>query len=130
MVCTSPSPVSTAAHCPSMNLRASPAAVVDANPGTGVSACPAVSARCRSSPTRKSSPHSCAADMPTSICPALHPRSRSLMGPTAASSLSMIPSRSISSVTAASPENLVSAASGAPRRTRAHRGRRLRTVRT
>jgi len=34
-VCTSPSVVSTARHCPSVNLLASPAAVVEANPDTG-----------------------------------------------------------------------------------------------
>jgi hypothetical protein len=30
-------PVSTARHCPSGNLRANPAAVVELNPGTGAS---------------------------------------------------------------------------------------------
>jgi len=59
-------PVSTACHCSSVNLRASPAAVVEDNPGTGVSCCPATSARCRSSPTRKPSPASCATANPTS----------------------------------------------------------------
>ena len=34
---TSLSPVSTATHCPSLNFRANPAAVVAANPGTGAS---------------------------------------------------------------------------------------------
>ncbi|WP_448074216.1 hypothetical protein [Georgenia yuyongxinii] len=34
---TAPSPVSTAAHCPSVNRRASPAAVVEAGPATGPS---------------------------------------------------------------------------------------------
>jgi hypothetical protein len=108
---------------------ASPAAVVDASPGTGVSTCPAVSARCRSSPTRKSSPHSCAAAIPTSTCPALNPRSRALIGPTASSSRSITASRSHNSVTAVSPENLVSDSS-APTCTRAHRARLPRTLRT
>lgn len=36
-----------------MNFRASPAAVVDASPGTGVSACPARSARWRSNPDQE-----------------------------------------------------------------------------
>jgi hypothetical protein len=40
-----PSPVSTARHCPSVNRRASPAAVVELNPGTAASTCPATSAR-------------------------------------------------------------------------------------
>ena len=78
--CTSPSPDSTAAHCPSQNLRARPAAVVEPSPGTGVNPCPATSARCRSNPTRKSSPHNCAAAIPTSTCPAVNPRSRDLIG--------------------------------------------------
>jgi hypothetical protein len=42
---TSPIPVSTARHCPSVNRRASPAAVVEHNPGTAASTCPAVSPR-------------------------------------------------------------------------------------
>jgi hypothetical protein len=64
--CTSPRPVSTAAHCAGLNLRASPAAgLVAARPGTGASCWPAVSARWRSNPTRKSSPASCAAAIPT-----------------------------------------------------------------
>ena len=55
---TAARPASTARHCAGVNLRARPAAVVDASPGTGVTCCPATSARCRSSPTKKSSPAS------------------------------------------------------------------------
>ena len=65
--------------------RASPAAVVAARSGTGASCCPAVSARWRSSPTRKSSPASCAAAIPTNNCPPVCPRRRCLIGPIAAS---------------------------------------------
>jgi transposase len=78
---------------------------------------PAASARWRSSPVRKSSPASCAAAIPHSSSPAPKPRSRCLMGPTAASSSSTMPSRSHSSVTAARPAFAVSDASGAPART-------------
>ena len=60
-------------------------AVVEASPGTGDSACPAVSARTRSSPTRKSCPASCADATPTSSSPAPNPLSRCLIGPTATS---------------------------------------------
>jgi hypothetical protein len=86
------------------------AARVDA----GVICCPAASARCRSRPARKYSPASCAAAIPVSSSPAPKPRSRCLTGPTAASSASITPSRSHSSLTTASPELGVSAASGAP----------------
>jgi hypothetical protein len=44
-VATSASLVSTARHCPSVNLRASPTAVVEANPATTANTCPASSAR-------------------------------------------------------------------------------------
>ena len=114
----SPIPVSTACHCPSVNLRASPAAVVELNPGTGASCCPATSSRWRSSPTKKSSPASCAAAMPTSTSPPEKPRSRFLIGPIAASNRSITPSRSTNSVTASMPENPVNDPSGAPIRTR------------
>jgi hypothetical protein len=50
-VCASPRLVSIAAHGPSVNRRASPAAVVEDSPAIGASRCPTVSARCRSSPT-------------------------------------------------------------------------------
>lgn len=43
--CTAPIPVSAARHWPSVNRRASPAAVVEHNPGTAASTCPAASAR-------------------------------------------------------------------------------------
>ena len=88
--------------------------MVELSPGTGVSCCPATSARWRSSPARKSSPASCAAAIPVSSSPAPKPRSRCLTGPTAASSASITPSRSHNSLTAASPALGVSAASGAP----------------
>lgn len=83
---TSARPDSTALHCAGVTRRARPAAVVDDKPGTGVSCWPAASARSRSSPTRKSSPASCAAAIPTSSSPAPKPRPRCLIGPTAASS--------------------------------------------
>jgi hypothetical protein len=114
---TAARPVSTARHCPGVIRRASPAAVVEDNPGTGASSCPAASARCRSSPVRKSSPASCAAAIPASSSPAPKPRSRCLMGPTAASSALITPSRPHSSLTAARPAFGVSAGSGAPIRT-------------
>ena len=85
-----------------------------ASPGTGVSSWPAASARWRSSPVRKSSPASCAAASPASSSPAPNPRSRCLIGPTAASSAPITPSRSHSSVMAARPAFGVSAGSGAP----------------
>ena len=115
---TTASPDSTARHCAGVTRRASPAAVVDARPGTGVISWPAASARCRSSPVRKSSPASCAAAMPASSSPAPKPRSRCLTGPTAASSAPITPSRPHNSVTAARPAFGVSDASGAPARTR------------
>ena len=62
-------PVSTARHWVSVNRFASPAAVVDAQPGTGANACPAVSARGRSDPTKKSSPANCADVIPTTNSP-------------------------------------------------------------
>jgi hypothetical protein len=89
--------------------RATPAAVVELSPGTAVICCPAASARWRSSPTRKSSPASCADASPASSCRAPKPRSRCLTGPTAASSASITPSRSHSPVTAAIPAFGVSA---------------------
>ena len=109
-------PDSTACHCARVTRRARPAAVVDASPGTGVICWPAASARWRSSPVRKSSPASCAAASPASSSPAPNPRSRCLMGPTAASSAPITPSRPHSSVTAARPAFGVSAGSGAPTR--------------
>ena len=115
---TAARPGSTACHCAGVTRRASPAAVVDARPGTGVISWPAASARCRSSPVRKSSPASCAAAIPHSSSPAPNPRSRCLTGPTAASSAPITPSRSHSSVIAARPAFAVSDASGAPTRTR------------
>ena len=114
---TAARPVSTASHCPGVIRRARPAAVVEDNPGTGVTCCPAGSARCRSSPVKKSSPASCAAAIPVSSSPAPKPRSRCLTGPTAASSAPVTPSRPHSSVTAARPAFGVSAGSGAPIRT-------------
>ena len=109
---TAARPDSTARHWAGVTRRASPAAVVDARPGTGVSCWPAASARWRSSPVRKSSPASCAAAIPHSSSPAPKPRSRCLIGPTAASSSSATPSRSHNSVTAARPAFAVSDASG------------------
>ena len=115
---TTARPDSTARHCAGVIRRASPAAVVDASPGTGVSCWPAVSARWRSSPVKKSSPASCAAAIPVSSSPAPKPRSRCLTGPTAPSSASITPSRPHSSLTAARPAFAVSHRSGAPARTR------------
>ena len=100
---TTARPCSTACQCVGVIRRASPAVVVDARPGTGVIAWPATSARWRSSPVRKSSPASCAAAIPVSSSPAPKPRSRCLMGPTAASTASITPSRSHNSVTTARP---------------------------
>jgi len=115
---TTASPASTACHCAGVIRRASPAAVVDASPGTGVICWPAASARWRSSPARKSSPASCAAAIPHSSSPAPRPRSRCLTGPTAASSAPITPSRSHNSLITARPACAVSDASGAPARTR------------
>ena len=122
---TAASPVSTAFQCPAMIRRASPAAVVELSPGTGVSCCPAASSRWRSRPARKSSPASCAAAIPVSSSPAPKPRFRRLTGPTAASSAPITPSRPLSSLTAAIPAFGVSAASGAPTRAAAP-GKHLR----
>jgi hypothetical protein len=127
---TFPSPVSTAAHCAGLNLRASPAAVVAARPGTGASSCPAVSARWRSSPTQKSSPASCAAATPTSSCPPVSPRRRCLSGLIAASNRPITSSRSASSVTASIPDTGVNVRSGAPIRTRRRPRRQPRTLPT
>ena len=88
--------------------------MVELSPGTGVSCCPAASARWRSSPVRKSSPASCAAAIPASSSPAPWPRSRCLIGPTAASSAPISPSRLHSSLTTAKPAFGVSDRSGAP----------------
>jgi hypothetical protein len=107
-----------ACHCPSVNLRASPAAVVELNPATGANACPARSARWRSNPIRKSSPASCAAAIPTSNSPPVNPRSRTLIGPIAASNSLIMSRRSTNSVTATIPESRVNDGSGAPSRTR------------
>jgi hypothetical protein len=114
---TAASPASTASHCPGVIRRASPAAVVEDNPGTGVTCRPAGSARCRSSPVKKSSPASCAAAIPVSSSPAPKPRCRCLTGPTAASSTPITPSRPHSSLTATRPAFGVSDRSGAPIRT-------------
>ena len=114
---TTDRPCSTASHWAGVIRRASPAAVVDARPGTGVICWPAASARWRSSPVRKSSPASCAAAIPVSSSPAPKPRSRCLTGPTAASSAPITPSRPHSSLTAARPAFAVSDLSGAPIRT-------------
>jgi hypothetical protein len=75
---------------------------------------PAASARWRSSPVRKSSPASCAAEIPVSNSPAPNPRSRCLTGPTALSSALITPSRPHNSVITATPAFGVSAGSGAP----------------
>ena len=72
--------------------------------GTGVTCWPAASARCRSSPVKKSSPASCAAAIPVSSSPAPNPRSLCLTGPIAASSASITPSRPHNSLTAARPD--------------------------
>jgi hypothetical protein len=115
---TAARPDSTARHCAGVIGRASPAAVVDARPGTGVICWPATSARWRSSPARKSSPASCATAIPVSSSPAPAPRFRRLTGPTAASSALITPSRSHNPVIAARPAFAVSDRSGAPTRTR------------
>ncbi len=88
---------------------------MELNPATGARTCPATSARLRSSPTRKSSPASCADASPTSNSPPVNPRSRVLIGPIAPSNLLIIPRRSTSSVTAAIPDTGVSDGSGARR---------------
>jgi hypothetical protein len=100
------------------------------NPGTGASCCPAVSARWRSSPTRKSSPASCAAAIPTNSCPPVWPRRRCLIGPIAASNRPIRSKRSISSVTATMPATGVNDRSGAPIRTRRRLRRRPRKLPT
>jgi len=123
-------PVSTATNCSGAIRRASPAAVVEANPGTGHNPCPAASARTRSNPTRKSSPANCAAAIPTNNCPAEHPRSRVLTGPTAASNPATTPNRPTSSVTATIPAYAVNDASDPPTRTPAARVRRPRKLPT
>jgi len=112
------SPDSVARHCWSVNRFASPAAVVEASPGTGVNAWAATSARWRSSPTRKSWPAGCAAAIPTSSSPGPKPRSRCLIGPVAASSSPITSSRSSSSVTATIPALPVTLGSALPTRTR------------
>ena len=61
--------------------------------------------------------------IPTSTCPAVCPRARDLIGPTAASNAPITSSRSTSSVTAAIPATGVSEASGAPITTRCFRSR-------
>jgi len=114
----SPIPVSTPCHCPPVNLRANPAAAVEPNPGTGASTCPAASARWRSNPTKKSSPTSCAAAIPTSNCPPVNPRSRTSIGPTVASNSPIMSRRSTNSVTATVPDTGANDRSGAPTHTR------------
>ena len=103
---------------PSVNLRASPAAVVELNPGTGASTCPAASPRWRSNPTTNSSPASRAVANPTSNCPPDNPRWRVLIGPIAASSSLIMPNRLTNSVTTAIPDTGVNDGSGVPTRTR------------
>ena len=117
---TAATPNSTARHCSPVKRRANPVAVVEASPGTGDSNCPAVSARTRSSPTRKSCPASCADAIPTSSSPAPNPLSRCLIGPTGTSSNPITSSRSSNSVTAIKPPLPVRLGSGAPTRTRPH----------
>jgi hypothetical protein len=67
---------------------------------------------------------------PDQHLPGAEPTISGLIGPTAASSRSITPSRSASSVTATSPENRVSDSSAAPTRTRARCARLLRTLPT
>ena len=62
--CTSPSPVSTAAHCVSDNRRASPAAVVAHSPGTGARLLPGARRRA-GGPARPGSPPRPAARRPS-----------------------------------------------------------------
>ena len=113
---TAATPLSTACHCAGLIRRARPAALVDDSPGTGAICWPAASAHRRSTPTRKSSPASCAAAIPVSSSPAPNPRPRGLTGPAAASIAPTTPSRPHSPLTAASPAFGVSARSGAPTR--------------
>ena len=107
-------PASAPRQCLAVNRRASPVAVEVASPGTGVTCCPAASARSRSRPTRKSSPASCAAAIPASTCPPVNPRRRCFTGPIASSRASIRPSLPHSSVTAIIPPAAVSDGSGAP----------------
>ena len=125
-----PRPCSDPEHRRSMSTH--PTAPPPSNPGrgkpaTGASTFPAASARCRSSPTRKSSPANCAAAIPTSNYPPEKPRSRVLIDPIARSNSLIMFKRSTSSVTATSPENWVSDGSGAPTRTR-RRNRRISRI--
>ena len=107
-------PASAPCQCLAVNRRASPVAVEVASPGTGVTCCPAASARSRSRPTRKSSPASWAAAIPASTCPPVNPRARCLTGPIASSRASIRPSLPHSSVTASIPPAAVSDGSAAP----------------
>ena len=107
-------PASAPRQCLAVNRRASPVAVEVASPGTGVTCCPAASARSRSRPTRKSSPASCAAAIPASTCPPVNPRRRCFTGPIASSRASIRPSLPHSSVTAIIPPAAVSDGSAAP----------------
>jgi hypothetical protein len=100
-----------------VNLRASPAAVVEGNPGTGVITCPAASARCRSNPTRKSSPSKLRRSQPDQHLTRPEPAVTLLDRTTAASNAEITPNRSTNSVTAAIPDTDVNAGSGAPTRT-------------
>jgi hypothetical protein len=89
---------------------------------------PAASARWRSSPTRKSSPASCAEANPTSNWPPEKPRSRALIDPIARSNSLIMFRRSTNSVTATIPDTGVSDGSGAPTRTRRRNRRISRTL--
>jgi hypothetical protein len=121
-------PVSTTIHCGSVNLRASPAAVVDANPAPARSV--ARQRQHADDPHQPGNPPAiCAAARSTSNSPAPNPRSRCLIGPTAASNAEITPSRSTTSVTAAIPDTDVRLGSGAPTRTPGRPPRKLSTRR-
>jgi len=98
-----PIPFSIPARCAGVKRFANCAVVVDAGVGTGSNSCPAVSARRRSIPTRKSSPASCAHANDNTRPPAESPRSRCLTEPTAQSRASAMPNTRSASVTAATP---------------------------
>ena len=107
-------PLSAPRQCSGVNRRATWLALEAARPATRVTCWPALSARSRSSPTRKSSPASCAAAIPASTCPPVNPRRRCLTGPMASSSATISPSLSHSSLTASIPPLGVRDGSGAP----------------
>jgi hypothetical protein len=81
-------------------------------------------------PDQEVFPASCAAAIPTSICPAVCPRRRCLIGPIVASNRPITSKRSTSSVTATMPATGVNDRSGAPTRTRRLRRRRHRKLPT